>query len=219
MSQLQAIAANPSDPDNSDATTLLTYMAAPPSNMTLSTGNASTDVSCLSSFANGGFYSARLTNIVRDMVAQANFVVNGSASASAAGGITFQVGATNASTDQLVISLNSATSNSLGVASTAVGIASLASAQAAMDAIDTALTSINSYMGSVGSYQNRLQYTIDNLSTDIQNYTASASTIADVDMASEMSSLSKSQILEQAGMAVLAQANSQPQSILKLLQG
>ena len=219
VSQLQAIAANPSDPDNSDATTLLTYMAAPPSNMTLSTGNASTDVSCLSSFANGGFYSARLTNIVRDMVAQANFVVNGSASASAAGGITFQVGATNASTDQLVISLNSATSNSLGVASTAVGIASLASAQAAMDAIDTALTSINSYMGSVGSYQNRLQYTIDNLSTDIQNYTASASTIADVDMASEMSSLSKSQILEQAGMAVLAQANSQPQSILKLLQG
>jgi flagellin len=87
-----------------------------------------------------------------------------------------------------------------------------------MDALDTALTSINSYMGSVGSFQNRLQYTINNLTTSIQNYTSSQSTIQDVDMASEVSTFTKNQILQQTGMAMLAQANSMPQSILTLLQ-
>jgi flagellin len=139
-------------------------------------------------------------------------------SGNAASGITFQIGATNNSNNQIVISFNGATASCLGVSSGSIGIGSLASAQAAMDAIDTALTSINSYMGSVGSYQNRLQYTINNLTTSIQNYTSSQSTIEDVDMASEVSNFTKEQILQQTGMAMLAQANSMPQSILTLLQ-
>ena len=73
-------------------------------------------------------------------------------------------------------------------------------------------------MGNIGAYQNRLQYTIDNLSTSITNFTASESTIQDVDMASEISSFTKEQILQQAGMAMLAQANSIPQQILTLLR-
>jgi flagellin len=135
----------------------------------------------------------------------------------AATGITFQVGATNSSSDQLVVKFDSATATALGV-STSVGIGSLASAQDAMSAIDTALTSINSYMGSIGAYQNRMQYTIDNLSTSIENYSSSESTIRDVDMASEISDFTKNQILQQAGMSMLSQANSGPQQILKLLQ-
>jgi len=139
-------------------------------------------------------------------------------SGNAASGITFQIGATNNANNQIVISFNGATADCLGVSSGSVGIGSLASAQAAMDALDTALTSINSYMGGVGSYQNRLQYTINNLTTSIQNYTSSQSTIQDVDMASEVSTFTKNQILQQTGMAMLAQANSMPQSILTLLQ-
>ena len=136
---------------------------------------------------------------------------------SAASGITFQIGSTNSASDQLVVKFNSATATDLGV-STSIGIEHLASAQDAMGKIDTALTSINSYMGSVGAYQNRMQYTIDNLSTSIQNYSASESTIRDVDMASEISDFTKNQILQQAGMAMLAQANSGPQQILTLLR-
>ena len=139
-------------------------------------------------------------------------------SGNAASGITFQIGATNNANNQIIISFNGATATCLGVSSGSVGIGSLASAQAAMDALDTALTSINSYMGGVGSYQNRLQYTINNLTTSIQNYTSSQSTIQDVDMASEVSTFTKNQILQQTGMAMLAQANSMPQSILTLLQ-
>ncbi|MGA2404254.1 MAG: flagellin [Syntrophobacteraceae bacterium] len=133
-------------------------------------------------------------------------------------GITFQVGATNASNNQMVIKFNGATATNLGVSSGTVGISSLACAQAAMTALDTALTSINAYQGDVGAFQNQLSYTVNNLTTSIQNATASQSTIEDVDMASEVSKLTKNQILQQSAMAMLAQANAQPQAILKLLQ-
>ena len=142
-------------------------------------------------------------------------LVNGSGNANT--GITFQVGAVNSTVDQITVKFDSANAQALGV-STSIGINGLASAQAAMSAIDTALTSINSYMGTVGAYQNRLQYTIDNLSTSIEEYSSSESTIRDVDMASEISDFTKNQILQQAGMAMLSQANSGPQQILTLLR-
>jgi flagellin len=67
---------------------------------------------------------------------------------------------------------------------------------------------INSFMGNIGAYQNQLQYTLSNLTTSIQNYTSSESTVMDVDMAAEVSTLTKNQILQQAGTAMLVQANS-----------
>lgn len=136
----------------------------------------------------------------------------------AATGITFQVGASNDTTNQIAVSFSGATAACLGVSSGTVGVGSLASAQAAMTALDTALTSINSYMGSVGALQNRLQYTVENLSISIENYSASESAIRDVDMAAEISTFTKNQILQQSGMAMLAQANSAPQDILTLLR-
>jgi len=131
--------------------------------------------------------------------------------------VTFQIG--SGASDTLAISFNNATSTALAVNSGALNLNSASSATAAMTAIDSALTSINSFMGDVGGYQNQLGYTINNLTTTIQNFTASQSTISDVDMAAEVSNMTKNQILEQSAMAMLAQANSQPQSILKLLQG
>ncbi|MHC1728121.1 MAG: flagellin [Syntrophobacteraceae bacterium] len=138
-------------------------------------------------------------------------------SGSAVSGITFQVGATNATENQITVKFNGATASCLGV-STAIGINTLVSAQAAMNAIDTALTSINSYMGEVGAYQNRLQYTIDNLAVGVENLSASESAIRDVDMAAEISTFTKNQILQQSGMAMLAQANQAPQQVLTLLR-
>ncbi len=139
-------------------------------------------------------------------------------SGSAASGITFQVGATAATENQITVSFKAATASCLGVSSNNVGIGSLASAQAAMTAIDTALTSINAYMGNVGAFQNRLQYTVENLAVSIENFSASESAIRDVDMAAEISTFTKNQILQQSGMAMLAQANSAPQQILTLLR-
>jgi flagellin len=133
----------------------------------------------------------------------------------ATSGITFQIGATNSSNDQITIKFDTATTSCLGVSS--ISIDSQTTAESAMDAIDSALTSINTYMGSVGGLTNQLTYTVTNLTTSIQNYTSSESTIEDVDMASEVSTLTKNEILQQSATAMLAQANSQPQQILKLL--
>ena len=224
ISQLQSIAGNSSDSQSTAAGKLLNSLTgSTPSLATLDSSKAFVISLGLSSSPDANSFAPGSTarNLVLDMTAQANAIVQVLDNLVAGGtsGVTFQVGATNSSTDRLVISFNGATTNGLGVSSSSIGIASQASAQAAMNAIDSALTSINSYMGSIGAYQNRLQYTIDNLATGIENFASSASTIEDVDMASEINDLTKSQILQQAGMAMLAQANTQPQSILKLLQG
>ena len=145
-------------------------------------------------------------------------LIDGNATASA--GVTFQIGATNGAGNYMVVQFSGATTACLGVSGTSnhVSIDSLASAQAAMTALDSALTSVNAFMGTVGGMQNQLQYSINNITTTIQNYTSSESTIEDVDMASEVSNLTKNQILQQSAMAMLAQANAEPQNVLKLLQ-
>ena len=130
--------------------------------------------------------------------------------------VTFQVGQTNNTDFQLTITMEDATAGTLGVST--LSLSNVESAQSAMDALDTALSSINEYMGTVGAYQNRLEYTMENLSSSIENFSASESAIRDVDMASEVMTFTKNQILQQSGMAMLAQANSAPQQILSLLQ-
>lgn len=129
----------------------------------------------------------------------------------------FQVGASNGSVDRISVELNTVSTAALAVS--AHGIGTAASALAAMDALDQALSSVNNYMAYLGAYQNRLQHTMDNLSVIIENYSASESTIRDVDMAYETTLFTKNQILQQAGMAMLAQANMAPQQVLQLLQG
>ncbi|MGO8942933.1 MAG: flagellin [Syntrophobacteraceae bacterium] len=145
-------------------------------------------------------------------------LIDGNASATA--GITFQIGATNGPGNTINVQFIGATTACLGVSGTSnsISIDSLASAQAAMTALDSALTSINAYMGTVGGMQNQLQYSINNITQAIQNYSSSESTIEDVDMASAVSTLTKNQILQQSAMAMLAQANAEPQNVLKLLQ-
>jgi flagellin-like hook-associated protein FlgL len=92
-------------------------------------------------------------------------------------------------------------------------------ASAAITAIDTAINTVSSIRADLGAKQNRFEHTINNLNTTIENTTASESRIRDTDMASEMTSFTQAQVLQQAGTAMLAQANSSTQSILKLLQG
>lgn len=87
----------------------------------------------------------------------------------------------------------------------------------ALSSLDTAIGNVSTLGATLGAVQNRLQYTSDAISTTEQNLSASNSRIKDVDMASEMSILTQQQILQQAGTAMLAQANAQPQLVLKLL--
>lgn len=107
---------------------------------------------------------------------------------------------------------------STGTAISAISVSDAASASSALSAIDTALTSINSNRAKLGAFQNRFASTITNLQTTSENLSASRSRIQDTDFAAETANLTRSQILQQAGTAMLAQANSLPQNVLSLLK-
>jgi len=145
-------------------------------------------------------------------------LLDGSASA----GLTLQVGINNTSNDRLQFKITKLATTTLGSTSLHVGSASLSTAtnaQTAIGVFDKAIQQLSSARASVGATQNRLNVTVSNLAISQQNLSAAQSRITDVDVASETASLTKSQILSQAGLAVLAQANKMPQSALSLLQG
>ncbi len=85
--------------------------------------------------------------------------------------------------------------------------------------MDNAIQNVSSARAQLGAYQNRFEHTINNLNVAVENLSASESRIRDTDMASEMVAFTRSQILSQAGTAMLAQANSAPQGVLQLLRG
>jgi flagellin len=135
-------------------------------------------------------------------------------------GVTFQVGAN--ATDTLTASFGDIQSSlNVGFDWTSTGsVFSLASLGAsALADLDTAIQSVSSHAATLGAVQNRLQYTSDAISVTETNLSASNSRIKDVDMASEMTTMTQDQILQQAGTAMLAQANQAPQMVLKLLGG
>ncbi|WP_269809427.1 flagellin N-terminal helical domain-containing protein [Kineosporia rhizophila] len=138
---------------------------------------------------------------------------NGQALLSGAYNGTFQVGANEgqAVSVEITTQVDSAT---LGVD----GLDLATGAAAAITTIDNALNTVSTTRATLGAYQNRFQHTVNNLNVAVENMTASNARIQATDMASEMVSFTQAQILSQAGTAMLAQANQQPQSILKLLQ-
>lgn len=130
---------------------------------------------------------------------------------------TFQVGSGSTANDRITVALTQSL-DSTGLGINASDISTQAGAQTAMEALDTGVETVNTTLGSLGSYTNRLDYAQRNLETAIQNYSASESVIRDVDMAKETTELSKQQILQQAGTAMLAQANQASQGVLQLLR-
>ena len=98
-----------------------------------------------------------------------------------------------------------------------VDVSTQALASGSITTIDTAISNISGMRADLGAVQNRLQHTVNSLNVAAENTTAAESRIRDTDMAKEMTAFTRSQILSQAGVSMLAQANSAPQSVLKLL--
>jgi flagellin len=180
--------------------------------------NSTTDQADIQSEVN------QLTQEINRQTSSSNFnglnLLNGSAGSS--GTVTFQVGA-NAG-DSLSATFSNVEGNSglggLGYswtsASTGGTVIDLSQASA-LTSLTNAINNISSMAATLGAVQNRLQYTSDSISSTEQNLSASNSQIKDVNMAQEMTNMTQEQILEQAGTSMLAQANAQPQLILKLL--
>ena len=133
--------------------------------------------------------------------------------------VDVQVGIFNvAAEDRITVTLQDSQTATLGVDTGAIDLGSAANAQATLTAIDTALDSVNDARADYGAAQNRLTSAMHNLENYTENLVESESRIRDVDFAMETADLTRNQVFQQAGVAILAQANSSPQAALSLLQ-
>ncbi len=132
------------------------------------------------------------------------------------GSSTFQVGANAGQTETL--SLGSFTTSALGL--TSIDVTTAAGVSSALDAFDAALDDLNRRRGNIGSFmRNTLESNIRSLGISKENLSATESAVRDLDFAEEMTKMTKYQVLQQSGMAMLAQANQAPQQVLSLLRG
>jgi len=140
-----------------------------------------------------------------------NKLINGAMSA----GVDFQVGMNNSTDDRIQLSIADSAATALGLNDDL--LTSQTGAQTAIDALDLAIQSVATSRGTLGTTQNRLTVTLTNLANMHENLMAANSRIKDADIAEQSADMTRNQILQQAGVAVLAQANSLPQAALVLM--
>ena len=139
-------------------------------------------------------------------------LLNGDLSTNAA---KFKIGANTETVDTLTVTIGAMDATTLQIHN--LNITTAEGASGALTALDAAINAVSTQRAKLGAVQNRMEYAVENLSTTSENLTAAESRIRDVDMAAEMVSYTKNSILNQSAMAMLAQANQQPQAILSLL--
>ena len=128
--------------------------------------------------------------------------------------VKFQVGAEANQT--ISVSISNRSAGTLGVSG--LSVSSVAGAQTSIGKIDLALASVDATRGNLGAFQNRLSSTLNNLSNISENVSSARARIRDADFADESANLAKNQILQQAGLSILSQANASSQSVLSLLR-
>lgn len=133
------------------------------------------------------------------------------------GTVSFQVGANVGDTVSVDFSTINATATTLGVNASTVTGADATNANATITSVEAALKLVNTARSTLGAVQNRFQSTVANLQSISESTAASRSQIQDADFAAETAAMSRAQILQQAGVSVLSQANTMPQTVLKLL--
>ena len=177
------------------------------------TANALTAVSVLG-------ISLTSTGVANDLTDDV-FVINPAIKLDSANDAPISLEVTSTGTDATGLqSLNTDLSATIvGSALATLSIASAEGANAAIGSIDQALETINATRSDLGAINNRLEFTMSNLSNISENTAAARSRIVDADFAAESANLSRAQVLQQASQAMLAQANAQPQQVLQLLQG
>lgn len=147
------------------------------------------------------------------------FDVTSTTTPGVASAFDFQLGDTNSTNNQIAVSLKNFDSGSSGVLGLTGNIGTQAAAQAYMSVLDNAMNNLATERGNLGASMNQVSYHVANLQTMNENIRSSVSTIKDADFAKEMADFTRGQILQQSGVAMLAQANSIPQQVLSLLKG
>ena len=169
-----------------------------------------------------GYLNTEFSDLIDEMDRIASVVeyngiqlLDGTAGSAGNGLMVFQVGTRDSANDQIDITLNAQDSTILGVNDDT--ISSQANAQSSITAIDSALELLSTDRARIGSTINTLNVAVDGLASSIENYGTAMSQIKDTDMADESSAFSKSNVLQQAGVAMLSQANQTPNLVMRLL--
>lgn len=144
---------------------------------------------------------------------------NGATILNSAATLTFQVGANNVATDQVSVSTANLTTGAGMSAATAGSISTAAASLTSLDNIDLAIDEVTTQRATFGAAQNRFENVIASLQVASENQAASRGRIVDADFAAETANLSRTQVLQQAGVAMVAQANALPNNVLQLLKG
>jgi len=131
-------------------------------------------------------------------------------------GLKFQVGHSHTTNDSIEVKIDGIDTTDLSVTGKAVD--TYANATTALSAINTAIDTIATSRAKLGANQNRLEFAAANIATQMENAEAARSTLMDLDVAAEMSIFTSNQILQQAGVSMLAQANQMPQNLLRLFR-
>ena len=160
--------------------------------------------------------AAEVTRVIGGTKFNGKALLNGSA-----GAMAFQVGADNVATDAITVTMASIATG-VGMAATITGgaasISTAATALTTMSNLDAAIDEVTTARSMLGSVQNRFESVVANLATSSENLQAARGRIIDTDFAVETSNLSRAQVLQQAGNAMLAQANQAPQQVMSLLR-
>jgi flagellin len=135
------------------------------------------------------------------------------------GTVSVQVGIDNTANDRVDIVLGDLSAATLAVDTTSVDMSTSADARLAIDVIDEAIGTVNSYRSDYGAVENRLNTALSSIETFAENTAAAESRIRDVDFSKETADLAKNQLLQQAGVSILAQAKNMNQQVTSLLQG
>ncbi|KRW90854.1 flagellin [Alicyclobacillus tengchongensis] len=177
--------------------------------------------------ANGTENSTDLSNLNQEMAALQNQINNIASQTKfntmtlldgslATSGVTFQINTDGTTNSQLSITIASVTVGALFGGT--INITSQTLAQQAITSIQNAITSLSAYQANVGAVEDQLNYTVSNLQNTAENLQNAQSTITNTDMAQAYTQFSQQQVLQQVGLAMLSQADQQPDAILKLLQ-
>lgn len=164
------------------------------------------------------FIQAEVTDLTAEIDRIANSTeYNGQALLNSATNLNFQVGIRNVTAnDRIQVSTVDARASALGV--NGLDLSSATNAQAALTTLDTAIETVSTHRTTLGAKGNRIQSALNTIQTAAENISAANSRVKDVDVAEETSKMARSQVLMQAGLSVLSQANQSPQMALRLLQ-
>lgn len=158
-----------------------------------------------------------MDRLVETLEFNGNTLLNGTAGSGGSGSVTVQAGMRNSTDDQLTLTLNAVSSTALGVNAAQTNVSDIASAQTAVGDVDAAMETLNTSRMNIGSFINRADIASNAVQASVEQFSLGLGNARDASMAEESATFNKEQVMQQAGVSMLTQANAQANIALRLI--